>query len=117
MKKIHLPFAVNMAALTAGSAALKDQTFVETTRQTMLQNRYWLAEQLQQHHLTYLPSYANFITIHCEQDCLEIVQNLEKRGIIVRPLHPYGMKNYIRVTIGTEEQNQRFINTLLSLIR
>ena len=116
MKKIHLPFAVNIAALTAGSAALKDQTFVDRTRQTILQNRNGLAQQLQKHGVAYLATYANFITLNCEQDCLGIVLNLEKMGIIVRPLHPYGMKNYMRVTIGTQEQNQRFLNALLHII-
>ena len=66
--------------------------------------------------MAYLATYANFITLNCEQDCLGIVLNLEKMGIIVRPLHPYGMKNYMRVTIGTQEQNQRFLNALLHII-
>lgn len=117
MKKIHLPFAVNIAALTAARAALQDQAFVETARQTILQNRFWLEQQLQQHHIAYLPTSANFITIDCNRDCLEIVQKLEQSGIIVRPLHPYGMKTYMRVTIGTAEQNQRFLNALLAIIK
>lgn len=117
LKKIHLPFAVNIAALIAAHAALKDQAFILNTRETIGNNKEQLVQQLELHHISYLPSVANFITINCQVDCQEVVQKLEKNGIIVRPLHPYSMPNYMRVTIGTLDQNQRFLKAFLSIIK
>lgn len=115
LKKIHLPFSVNIAALTAASAALDDQDFVQKTRETTLRNRQILIEQLSQNDIEHLPANANFLTIDCGQDSVSLVQALEKNGIIVRPLHPYGLPNYIRVTIGTDAQTQSFLQVFLTL--
>ena len=62
--------------------------------------------------LTHLPSAGNFITFDCGEDSLGIYQRLQDYGIIVRPLHPYGLNQHLRVTIGTQDQNTRFIDTL-----
>lgn len=110
--RIQLPFIVNIAALTAGCAALNDEAFIQ---QTLMVNKEGL-KQMQQG-LTvlgfpHLPTAGNFITVDCKTDSMPIYQRLQDYGIIVRPLHPYGLNNYIRVTIGTREQNQRFLDKL-----
>ena len=109
---IQLPFAVNSLAMLAASAAIDDQAFIEhTVKQTkegMLQMQKGLALLNIQH----LPTEANFITLDCGTDGTHIFHELQTYGIIVRPLSAYGMNNYLRVTIGTKEQNIRFLDTL-----
>ncbi len=111
--RIQLPFVVNIAALTAGFAALDDEDFIQKTVQVNNQGLKHMQQGLHALGFTQLPSSANFITFDCNRDCLPIYQELQHHGIIVRPLHPYGLKNYLRVTIGTEEQNHFFLDKMI----
>ena len=111
--RIQLPFVVNIAALTAGFAALDDDDFIQKTVHVNNQGLKQMQQGLHALGFTQLPSAANFITFDCNKDSLTIYQELQHHGIIVRPLHPYGLKNYLRVTIGTEEQNQFFLDKML----
>lgn len=107
--RIQLPFTVNLAAMTAGQAALEDEAFITKTLQTNQTGLRWMAHALTRLGLNFIPSICNFITVQCPCDALLIDQSLQAQGVIIRPLTPYGLKNYIRVTIGTEQQNIRFI--------
>ena len=62
--------------------------------------------------LSYIPSQANFITLKSPFAGIKLYEKLLKRGIIVRPLDPYGLKEHVRITIGTPEQNQHLLNVL-----
>jgi histidinol-phosphate aminotransferase len=112
LHRVQLPFTVNLVALTAGHAALDDEEFIrkslESTKEGMKQMRHGF-DKLGIH---YLPSTCNFLTFDCKEDSMNLYNYLLDRGIIVRPLHPYKMNQYIRVTIGTQEQNTRFLNAL-----
>ena len=110
--KIQLPFVVNITALTAGLAALDDDSFIQQTVQLNNQGIKQIQKGLTAINISYLPTSGNFITINCKTDAMPIYQGLQDYGIIVRPLHPYGLKDYLRVTIGTKEQNHRFLHTL-----
>ena len=110
--RIQLPFVVNIAALTAATAALDDDEFI---KQTIQLNEAGLKQM--QHGLTalglpHLPTAGNFITIDCKTDGMPLYQRLLDYGIIVRPLHPYGLNNYLRITIGTHAQNNRLLDVL-----
>lgn len=110
--RIQLPFIVNQAAMKAASAALEDQNFVQ---QTLENNHYGMKqvrEGLQELQLKQLPSAGNFIAFDTGHEGLTIDQLLQQQGIIVRPLNPYGLSQYLRVTIGTKEQNTRFLTAL-----
>lgn len=110
--RLQLPFAVNQAALQAGLAALADQAFLAQTLQVTAQGIQQMQYGLDQLQLTYFPTKANFITVNCQRDAAPIYQTLQQHGIIVRPLHPYELNNYLRITIGTAEQNERFLAKL-----
>lgn len=117
IQKIHLPFAANIVAMHAACAALDDQSFVQDTQHHISHEREVMARSLEAHNVPYLPSFANFITLDCGQDAGIIAKKLQASGIIVRPLHPYGMNTYLRVTIGTSAQNQRFLRAYYTLIK
>ena len=118
IQKIHLPFTANILALNAACAALSDQAFLQRTQEHVARERQAMMELLDAHKIAYLTPNSNFITIECGQDgAVHTAQQFQERGIIIRPLHPYGMNSYIRVSIGTTEQNQRFMKELLDIMK
>jgi len=112
LQRVQLPFAVNQAALTAAAAAIDDDEFMQLSLKINKQGLKQMRQGLDNIGLTYLPSACNFLTIDCKEDGLIIYNFLLEHGIIVRPLHPYKMNNYIRVTVGTHEQNIRILTAL-----
>lgn len=110
--RIQLPFTVNRAAMDAAYAALDDEQFIAQSLEQNNMGMQQLLEGLEQLNLESIPSSANFITFDCKKDSLPVYEALLKEGIIVRPLHPYNLNQYLRVTIGTTEQNVRFLDTL-----
>ncbi|KTD25051.1 histidinol-phosphate transaminase [Legionella israelensis] len=112
LRRLQLPFAVNQAALIAGYVGLDDQGFIEKTLEINQLGMKQITEGLADLGLNFIPSVCNFITFDCKQDGLPVYQHLLNQGIIVRPLHPYNMDNYLRVSIGTPEQNSRFLEAL-----
>jgi histidinol-phosphate aminotransferase len=112
LQRVQLPFTVNQAALTTAHAALDDQEFINLSLQKTTQGMAQMRAGFDQLNISYLPSACNFLTFNCEEDGMPLYNYLLDRGIIVRPLHPYKMNNYIRVTIGTKEQNHRVLEAL-----
>lgn len=116
LEKMILPFTVNYCALIAAGAALEDTHFISDGYNENLLGRQQLVQGLQALGFDSIPSSGNFITFDCKKDALPIYQALEKYGIIVRPLHPYQLPNFLRVTIGRPEQIDRFLATLEDII-
>jgi histidinol-phosphate aminotransferase len=115
LNRVLPPFSVSVTSVMAASAALDDQAFI---KKTIYNNRLGLKQihqGLDELGLSYLPTSTNFITFNCNTDALPIYEKLLQKGIIVRPLHPYHMNNYLRVTVGTQMQNDRFIKELKEL--
>lgn len=117
LQRVQLPFSVNQAALTAALGALDDDEFIKLSLQTNEEGMEQMRDGLNQLNLNYLPSACNFLTFNCKEDASLIYNYLLDQGIIVRPLHAYKMEQYIRVTIGTKEQNSRFLNALKNYYR
>jgi histidinol-phosphate aminotransferase len=112
LHKIALPFTINLAALAAGKAVLEDELFMTQSVALLHDELPMVREALLQKGYPCMPSWANFITFRCQQDSSMLYNELLKKGIIVRPLHPYGLTHFLRVTIGTPEQNRRFLDAL-----
>ena len=62
--------------------------------------------------LQYIPSVGNFICVDVGQSGMEIYKKLLPEGVIVRPVDNYGLPNHLRITIGLEDENEKFINAL-----
>jgi histidinol-phosphate aminotransferase len=114
LQRVQLPFTVNQAALTAAHAALEDQDFIKLSLQINTEGMNQVRAGFDHLDIHYLPSACNFLTFNCREDGIFLYNYLLDKGIIVRPLHPYKMNNYIRVTIGTKDQNHRFLEALNS---
>ena len=111
LNRVRQPFNVNAAAQVAALAALEDDDFVEDCRRRNRENGGLLAEGLRQLGLDPVSSEANFLLVEFA-DAVEAFQTLQRGGVIVRPLQPYNLPNHLRLTIGTQEQNQKMLNLL-----
>ncbi|MCC5792392.1 MAG: histidinol-phosphate transaminase [Legionellaceae bacterium] len=110
--RIQLPFTCSSIAMQAGVIALSDQAFVAQTLEVNRQGMEQLAHGLDALDLPRLPSACNFITFNCRCPALPVYEYLLRRAVITRPLQPYGLEEYIRVTAGTARENDTFLRAL-----
>jgi len=108
MHKVKDPFNLNLLAQAAGIAALGSKTHVLVSKELVNAGRKSFYGFLDELGIKYLPTQANFILINCGRDSRPVYEYLLENGIIVRPTHSFGLPDYIRVTFGTAEQNERF---------
>ena len=112
MNRVRQPFNVNSLALAAASAALDDMEFVARSYAENLQGLRQLEDGAKRLGLDYIPSYGNFLTVRVGK-AAEIYKRLLRRGVIVRPVGgAYQLPEHLRVTIGTPEENERFLAAL-----
>lgn len=116
MEKARQPFNVNMLAQAAATAALDDSEFLRKTRKAVLAGKNYLYDALTQSGVVYVPSVANFILIDTGRDGVGVSRLMLKYGVIVRDMAQYGLKNFIRVTVGTKKENERFIKVLKKIL-
>ena len=115
LNRVRHPFNVNSLAIHAAAAALLDHDFVIKSFEQNKKGRDQLLQNLQQLHIDCLPAYGNFVTIQLEQ--VDKINNaLLEQGIIVRPLAAYDLPDYLRVTVGTEDENTHFLSALSSIL-
>src|SRR6218665_3270662 len=112
LNRVRQPFNVNLPAQAAAVAALADESFVRRTREMNAAGVRQLCAGFEKLGLGYIPSFANFVAFHTPGVAPKVFSELQRRGIIVRPLAPYAMPDGLRVTVGTKEQNERFLTGL-----
>lgn len=111
------PFNVNSPAQIGATAALSDNEFYEKSRAMNGTGKKFLYEQLDRLGLTYYKTQANFICIFVAMDSKTVFQQMMDKGITIRPLSSFGMDQWIRVTVGTEDDNLLFIRTLEDVLK
>jgi histidinol-phosphate aminotransferase len=111
LNRVRQPFNCNMLAQTAAVAALADEAFVARSVEVNRVGKAHLTAAFDALALRYLPSFGNFVLVHVG-DGARVYQGLLKRGVIVRPVANYGLPEWLRVTIGLPEENDRFIAAL-----
>jgi len=109
IKNVSPPFSVNRFAQIAAAAALDDRGHIKKTKEINESGKKFLYENLKKMNVSYIPSETNFVTMDVKTDANKIFEELQKRNLFVRPLTMYGKPTFLRVTVGTPEQNQRFI--------
>jgi histidinol-phosphate aminotransferase len=115
LEKIRQPFNINSLAQAAALAALDDSDHVQKTRSNNAAGMHFFAKAFQQLNLQFIPSAANFILVHVG-DGQRVFQELQKEGIIVRPMGGYELPEWIRVSIGIPQENERCLAALKNLI-
>jgi len=117
MNRVRQPFNVNSIALAAATAALEDMEFVARSYAGNLQGMRQLREGVARLGLEFIPSYANFLTVRVGK-AQDIYRRLLRRGVIVRPVGGgYELPEHLRVTVGTEEENERFLTALAASLK
>jgi histidinol-phosphate aminotransferase len=117
MNRVRQPFNVNSIALAAATAALDDMEFVARSYAENLQGLRQLEEGARRLGLQFIPSHGNFLTVQVGK-AADIYKRLLRRGVIVRPVGGgYGLPEHLRVTVGTAEENERFLTALAASLK
>jgi len=111
LQKTRQPFNTSGVAQAGALAGLADDDHQQKTRTLTIQGRDFLQREFAAMGLEFVPSFGNFILVRVG-DGKAVFQALLKRGVIVRDMNSYGLPEWIRVSIGTAEQNQRFLADL-----
>ena len=111
MNRVRQPFNVNHLAMVAAVAALGDDAFIRESRRVNDAGLSLLTTELAKRNLETIPAFGNFITFKIP-NARRVFESLLRQGVIVRPIAGYGLPDYLRVTVGTEAQNRRFLAAL-----
>jgi histidinol-phosphate aminotransferase len=116
LQKTRQPFNANGIAQAGALAGLRDEEHMQRTRELTHEGRNYLEAEFTRLGLTFVPSVANFVLVQVG-DGDAVFKALLKRGVIVRAMRSYKLPEWIRVSVGTMEQNRRFMEELETLHR
>lgn len=116
LNRVRQPFNSNMLALAAAEAALGDAEYLADTLAVNKAGMLQLTAAFQALGLDWIPSSGNFVSVDLQQNALPIYEALLRKGVIVRPVANYEMPSHLRVSIGTERENQLFIDALREVL-
>lgn len=112
LNRIRQPFNCSLVGQAAARAALKDTDHVKESQRSNAAGKAFLYRAFNDMGLRYIETEGNFIMLYVEPSGAEITDALLKQGVIVRPMSGYGYPNAVRVTIGTQQENERFIRAV-----
>jgi histidinol-phosphate aminotransferase len=112
LNRVRQPFNVNSVALASATAALSDSEHAVRSVLMARQGREQLREGLKSLRVRVSPSIANFVLAHVGPRAVPVYEGMLRRGVIVRPVVNYGLKEHLRITVGTPEQNARCIDAM-----
>jgi histidinol-phosphate aminotransferase len=115
MNRVRAPFNVNSLAQAAAMAALDDEEHVRRTREVNRTGMAYLKAELERLGLECVPSWANFLMVKVGNG-VRVYEALLRLGVIVRPIGFYGFPEYVRVTVGLPEENERFAAALREVL-
>lgn len=115
LNRIRPVFNVSTVSQAAATASVKDSAFIAEVATLNRLGKTQLYKGFQNLGLLYLPSRANFVLLHVG-DAARINRELLQRGIIVRPVQNYGLSDWLRISVGLEEQNACFLGALKEIL-
>lgn len=116
LNRVRQPFNVNSLALAGACAALEDAEYLAESREVNAAGMQQLEQGFQALGLSWIPSKGNFIAVDVGREAGPVYQGLLREGVIVRPVAGYGMPNHLRVTIGLQGENTRFLEALSKVL-
>jgi len=116
LEKIRQPFNVNLLAQTAALAALDDVEHVRKTRANNFAGLEFFERAFRELKLEFVPSHANFILVRVG-DGQKVFEAMQKQGVIVRPMGGYQLLEWIRISIGTPQENERCLQALKTVLK
>jgi histidinol-phosphate aminotransferase len=115
LHKTRQPFNVNSIAQAGALAALEDDVHLRETKRVVDEGRAYLQEQFAEMQIPFVPAVANFVMVNVS-DGRGVFEKLLRRKIIVRPLKGYGLPEWVRITVGTMQENKRLIAALKDIL-
>jgi histidinol-phosphate aminotransferase len=116
LHKTRQPFNANAIAQAGAIAGLRDDEHQRKTKQVTDEGRIYLAQQFEAMGLEHVPSHANFILVKVG-DGNTVFQKMLDKGVIVRAMAEYKLPEWVRISVGTMEQNLRCIATLKEVLQ
>jgi histidinol-phosphate aminotransferase len=116
LNRVRQPFNNNMLALAAAEAALTDTEHLQNTIAVNAKGMQSITDGFKKLGLEWIPSAGNFVLVDLKQPATPIYQALLRKGVIVRPVGVYDLPNHLRITIGTQAENQLFLQALTEVI-
>ncbi len=117
LNRIRQPFNVNTLAQAAAAAALFDHDFLRQTYEMNQAGLQQLQDGLRALQLAFVPSYGNFLLVKFGPQSAAVNQALLASGVIVRPVDNYGLSEYLRISVGTFEENARLLQVLPDVLQ
>jgi histidinol-phosphate aminotransferase len=111
LQKTRQPFNANGIAQAGALAGILDDDHQRKTRDLTIEGRTWMQKEFAALGLEFVPSHANFVLVKVGSG-KTVFQALMKKGVIIRDMTAYGLHEWIRVSIGTMDQNHRFLEEL-----
>ncbi|MCF6289511.1 MAG: histidinol-phosphate transaminase [Desulfobacterales bacterium] len=112
LHRVRQPFNVNTLAQVGALAGLADEEHYRTTIDGTAAGMEWLSQEVARLGCVPLASQTNFFLINVRGNGKELYERMLRKGVIVRPMQAYGFPDHIRITVGMEAENQRFIKAL-----
>lgn len=115
LQRVRQPFNVSAVAAAAATAALDDQGFVRRCRAANAEGLAQLRDGCTRLGLTFAPGHGNFLLVKVG-DGAAMAEALQRRGLITRPVRSYGLPEWLRLSVGTSEQNLRLLDALSAVL-
>ncbi len=115
--RVRQPFNTSILAQVGGRAALADEVFLERTRQLVVDGLDTFYKCLEALGLYYVPSQTNFVLVRIGAKAKEVADLLLRRGIIIRYMGSYDLSEYLRISVGLPQENQRFAEALKDIVQ
>ena len=116
LNRVRQPFNVNHLAIVAASAAMDDSQHLNKAIQVNATGMQQLADGFDALGLDYIPSVGNFVSVDVGKDGASVYDALLHEGVIVRPVANYQMPQYLRITVGLAQENERFLQALQKVL-
>jgi histidinol-phosphate aminotransferase len=117
IERTKQPFSVNMMDLIAAKAALSDNGHLTKVLDNNRKGKAFLCDSFEALGLEVVPTEANFVLVKIGPEAESVTKRLFDRKILIRWLGGYGMTEFVRVTVGTADENRMFIEALKRVIR
>jgi histidinol-phosphate aminotransferase len=112
LNRVRQPFNVDSLAQVAALAALQDDEYLHAAVELNDRGLRQLADGLDRLGVPYIPSFGNFLAIDLQRDAAPVDQALLRLGVVTRPVANYGLPRHLRVSVGLEHENARFLEAL-----
>ena len=117
LHRVRQPFNINLPGQVGALAALEDTEHYQRTLSGTTDGRNWLSVEMTKLGCTPYPSYTNFFLIDVKGDATKLYEAMLYKGVIVRSMKAYGYPDFIRITVGTAAENERFVHALADCLK